>query len=196
MDRETLDFINDYVKALKDNNAVVFVGAGFSVDAGFFDWKKLLEPLAKKMGLEIEEENDLTALAQYFVDHVGGRGELNQILVDQYKKFDIILSEKHRILARLPIQIYWTTNFDTLIEQALIEVGKTPDVKKDQNDLSINLAKRDAIVYKMHGDIGTASETVITKHDYEDYHKTRELFSNAFKSDLVARTMLFTQVSH
>jgi len=191
MKPETIDFIQKYVRALKDNNAVVFAGAGLSVDSGFFDWKKLLAPLAKQLGLDIEEEYDLTALAQYFVDANGGRGEITQTLVDRYNQPDVKISEKHRILARLPIQAYWTTNFDILIEQALFEAGKTADVKRTQNDLLLNLSKRDAIVYKMHGDISLAHETVLTKHEYEDYNKIRELFSNAFKSDFVAKTFLF-----
>lgn len=188
---DTNDFINHYVKALKENNAVIFAGAGLSVAAGFFDWKQLLTPIAAKLRLDINEEYDLTALAQYFVDSQGGRGELNQILVEQYNRMNVKLSENYRILARLPIQTYWTTNFDSLIEQALKEAGKTPDVKKTQNDLSINIPKRDAIIYKMHGDISLAADTVLTKHEYEDYNKTRELYSNAFKADYVAKSFLF-----
>lgn len=196
-DRETESFIKNYVKALKERNAVVFAGAGMSVSQGFFDWKKLLKPIADKLGLDIEEEqHDLTALAQFFVDDHGGvRGELDQILVEEYGKTNLSVSENHRILARLPIQIYWTTNYDRLIENALVEAGKTPDIKKAQSDLTINLPKRDAIIYKMHGDIETVSETVLTKHEYEDYNKTRELFSNAFKSDYVSRTFLFVGFS-
>ena len=184
-------FIENYVKALKENNAVVFAGAGLSVELGFFNWRQLLSPIAKRLDLDIEEEYDLASLAQYFVDSVGGRGELNQILVEQYHTMNVKLSEKHRILARLPVQLFWTTNFDNLIEQALIDAGKTPDVKKTQDDLSINLPKRDAIVYKMHGDISAAADTVLTKHEYEDYNKNRELFSNAFKTDFISRTFLF-----
>ena len=147
-------FINNYVKALKQNNAVVFAGAGMSVSTGLFDWQKLLTPIARRLGLDIKQEPDLTALAQYFVDNQGGvRGELDQILVDEYGKMNIGITENHRILARLPIQIYWTTNYDRLIEDALREIGKTPDVKKTQTDLSVNYPKRDAIIYKMHGGI-------------------------------------------
>jgi len=186
-------FIDNYVKALREKNAVVFAGAGMSVEQGFFDWKRLLKPIADRLELDIDEEqNDLTSLAQYFVDNQGGvRGELDQILIEEYEKLNLLASENHRILARLPIQIYWTTNYDRLIETALKEEGKTPDIKKSQTDLTVNLPKRDAIVYKMHGDIGSVSETVLTKHEYEDYNITRELFSNAFKSDYVARTFLF-----
>ncbi|HKM01333.1 MAG TPA: SIR2 family protein [Sedimentibacter sp.] len=196
-DRDIESFINNYVKALKEKNAVAFIGAGMSVSQGFFDWKKLLKPLADKLGLDIDEEqHDLTALAQFFVDDQGGiRGELDQILVEEYGKTNMAVSENHRILARLPIQIYWTTNYDRLIEKALLEHGKTPDIKKAQSDLTVNLPKRDAIIYKMHGDIETVSETVLTKHEYEDYNKKRELFSNAFKSDYVSRTFLFVGFS-
>lgn len=191
MKKETIDFINTFVSALKENNAVVFCGAGMSVTSGYFNWKKLLSPVAEKLGLDIEEEYDLTQLAQFFVDDKRGRGELNQILADEFHKTGISHTENHRILARLPIQIYWTTNFDSLIEDSLKTQGKTPDVKRNQNDLSINLPRRDAIVYKMHGDINDISKVILTKHDYEDYYKTGELFSNAFKADFVSRTMLF-----
>lgn len=193
MGKETEAFINNYVKALKENNAVIFAGAGMSSSTGLFDWKKLLKPIAERLELDIDnEEHDLPALAQFFVDDQGGvRGELNQMLVEQYGKMDLTSSPNHTILARLPIQIYWTTNYDKHIEEALKKQGKTPDVKKTEVDLSINFPKRDAIVYKMHGDIETVSETVLTKHEYEDYNKSRELFSNAFKSDYVSRTFLF-----
>lgn len=191
--REIESFIDNYLKALKEKNAVVFAGAGMSVTQGFFDWKKLLKPIADKLGLDIDEEqHDLSRLAQMFVDDHGGiRGGLDQILLEEYGRINLSISENHRILARLPIQIYWTTNYDRLIETSLNEQGKTPDIKKSQSDLTVNLPKRDAIIYKMHGDIGTVSETVLTKHEYEDYNKTRELFSNAFKSDYVSRTFIF-----
>ena len=59
MEKETSDFISIYVKALKDNNAAVFAGAGLSVDSGFFDWSRLLEPIAERLGLDIREEHHL-----------------------------------------------------------------------------------------------------------------------------------------
>lgn len=191
--KEQESFINNYVKALKENNAVIFAGAGMSTSTGLFDWKKLLKPIADRLDLNIDdEEHDLPALAQFFVDDQGGvRGELNQLLVEQYGKMGLKSSFNHEILARLPIQIYWTTNYDRLIEDELKKQNKTPDIKKTEADLSVNLPKRDAIVYKMHGDIETVAETVLTKHEYEDYNKSRELFSNAFKSDYVSRTFLF-----
>jgi hypothetical protein len=186
------EFINEFVKDMRDGNTAIFAGAGLSVGPGYFDWKKLLEPIAKKLSLDINDEYDLTALAQYFVDNNGGiRSSLTQILANEFSKTKIVHSENHKILARLPIEIYWTTNYDDLIEKSLEQAGKLPDVKRSQSDLGVNVPKRDAIVYKMHGDVSDLANTVLTKHEYEDYNITRELFSNAFKADFVARTMLF-----
>ncbi len=142
MTNEITDFINDFVSALKENNAVIFAGAGMSVESGYFNWQKLMTPIAEKLELNISEEYDLAMLAQFFVDDKKGRGELNQILVNEFHKAGITLTENHRILSRLPIQIYWTTNFDSLIEDSLKAQGKTPDVKRNQDNLSINLPRR------------------------------------------------------
>ena len=190
-DKDTEEFIHEFLKALREDNLCIFAGAGLSVNSGYFDWKKLLKPVADKLNLDINDEYDLTALAQYFIDDKLSRVPLNQILVEEFNRTGITLSKNHSVLARLPISIYWTTNFDDLIEISLKKAGKSPDVKRNQDDLSMNVPHRDAIVYKMHGDITDITRTVIAKHDYEDYNKTRELFSNAFKADFVSRTMVF-----
>jgi hypothetical protein len=191
-DHTTEDFINEFVKAMREGNTAIFAGAGLSVSTGYFDWKKLLEPIAKKLQLDIKDEHDLTALAQFFVDNRGGiRHQLTKILAAEFSKTGITISENHRIIARLPIDVFWTTNYDDLIEKSLLAVGKLPDVKRNQDNLSVNIPKRDAIVYKMHGDLTDLANTVLTKHEYEDYNQKRELFSNAFKADFISRTMLF-----
>ena len=38
VDRETEDFLANYLKELNENNAAVFVGAGLSKAAGYVDW--------------------------------------------------------------------------------------------------------------------------------------------------------------
>lgn len=42
-----------------------------------------------------------------------------------------------QILARLPIRAYWTANYDQLIERALREAGKTPDIKYTNEHLAM-----------------------------------------------------------
>ncbi len=183
-------FVDSYVKAIEDRTAAVFAGAGLSIPAGFVDWRGLLKNIAKDVGLDIDEENDLVAVAQYHVNEKGGRHKINQSLVNEFSQ-EASLTENHRILARMPIQTYWTTNYDKLIESVLSDAGKTPDVKMTTKNLAINVPLRDAIVYKMHGDVSLPDEAVVTKDDYEDYSQKRQLFSTALQGDLLDKTFLF-----
>mgnify|MGYP002508910802 CR=1 FL=1 len=61
-------------------------------------------------------------------------------------------TQNHKILARLPISVIWTTNYDDLIEKAFGNVQKIVDVKSRNEHLSNTLANRECILYKMHGD--------------------------------------------
>lgn len=184
-------FIDDFSKALKENNAAIFAGAGLSSGAGFVNWTELLRSVAEELRLKIErEQHDLVSLAQYYCNEHGGRGKLNQIITDEFQRRASI-TENHRILARLPITTYWTTNYDTLIETALREIGKNPDVKIDPENLALTLSDRDAVVYKMHGDVSQVHKAVITRDDYEKYELTHSLFTTALQGDLVSKTFLF-----
>jgi hypothetical protein len=95
------------------------------------------------------------------------------------------------ILARLPVHTYWTTNYDKLIETALANARKVPDVKYTMEQLTVTKPKRDAVVYKMHGDIDHPTEVVITKDDYEKYPLKMGFFISALKGDLISKTFLF-----
>jgi hypothetical protein len=191
MEKHLANFIDTYTKAIKENNAAIFAGAGLSIPAGFVNWKDLLRDIAADLNLDIDKENDLIAVAQYHYNEKGGnRHKLNQLLINEFTQGTSI-TINHKILAALPIQTYWTTNYDKLIEKAIEEEGKTSDTKITQENLSINISKRDAIVYKMHGDVSLPDQAIITKDDYEGYNEKRLLYTTALRGDLVAKTFLF-----
>jgi hypothetical protein len=191
MKSEIKEFIRVYGQALKDNNAAVFAGAGLSKSCGFVDWKELMRDIAANLGLDVDKETDLIAIAQYHInERLGNRSIINQTVIDQFVK-DAELTENHRILARLPISSYWTTNYDNLIESAIKEAGKTPDEKKTSQNILTTLSKRDAVVYKMHGDVGQPNEAIIAKEDYETYGIKRGAYSIVLQSELLSKTFLF-----
>jgi len=155
------------------------------------NWKHLLKDIAADLNLDIDKENDLIAIAQYHYNEKGNkRHRLNQLLIDEFTQGTSVTAN-HKILAALPIQTYWTTNYDKLIEKALDQEGKTPDTKITPENLSVNIPQRDAVVYKMHGDVSLPDQAIITKDDYEGYNEKRLLFTTALKGDLVAKTFLF-----
>lgn len=191
MERENRNFIKNFAKEVKESNAAIFAGAGLSAGAGFVDWKTLLKPIADELGLDIQKEDNLVSVAQYHYNEKGqNRHRINQLLIEEFSR-DAKITENHRILARLPISTYWTTNYDKLIEKALEAAHKVPDVKYTVNQLANTKPKRDAIVYKMHGDVEHPSEAVLTKDDYEKYHIKFAPYITALSGDLVSKTFLF-----
>lgn len=194
MNTEISSFIDKYVKELKNNNAAMFIGAGFSKSAGFVDWKNLLRSIAEDLGLDVDKEYDLVSLAQYCYNKYGNRSLINDTIFNEFSK-DKDIDENHKIIARLPILTYWTTNYDSLIEDALNEEKRIVDIKYNNKQLSLTKPHRDAIVYKMHGDKNNPDEAILIKDDYEQYYKNHAPFITALSGDLISKTFLFVGFS-
>lgn len=180
-------------KNLETGRAALFVGAGLSAGAGFVDWKSLLKGIAKKVGLDLERESDLLAVAQYHVNaSQNNRTEIDQLIVDEFK-IRAKRHPNHDLIADLDLTTVWTTNYDHLLEQAFERAHKVYDAVIDAKDLRITSPRRDVVIYKMHGDVDRPGEAVLTKDDYIAYASTREreLFLNVLRSDLLSKTFLF-----
>jgi hypothetical protein len=183
--------IREYTRELHNKNAAVFAGAGLSMGSGYVDWRGLLRQLIADLGLDADKEHDLVTLAQYHCNQAGGsKAALTQTIFDYFKPTKTP-TPNHRILASLPIYTYWTTNYDKLIETALADAKKVPDVKYTLKHLSITRQYRDVSVYKMHGDVDHPADAVISKDDYESYPLRMSAFVSALRGDLVEKTFLF-----
>ena len=183
--------IRDFTHELHNRNAAVFAGAGLSKDAGYVDWKGLLRDIINDLGLNPDDDHDLITIAQYHCNQAAGnRSRLSQLILDYFGQTKNP-TPNHKILARLPIQTYWTTNYDKLIETALVEAKKVPDVKYTLKQLPLTRPDRDVVVYKMHGDVDHPYNTVISKDDYESYPLKMSPFISALRGDLVEKTFLF-----
>jgi hypothetical protein len=184
-------FVTNFVAAVAEDQAALFIGAGLSRPAGYLDWKGLLRQCALELNLDIDREQDLVAVAQYYLNRRHrDRSALNQLLKNEFDK-PAVVTANHQVIARLPIATIWTTNFDSAIESGLRAGGRSVDVKSRDQDLALPRKGRDAVVYKMHGDIARPDEVVICKEDYERYAKRHPVFQNALAGDLITKTFLF-----
>jgi hypothetical protein len=183
--------VREYTRELHNKNAAVFVGAGLSAASGYVDWAGLLAEIIQDLGLDPAQHHDLVTVAQYHCNQAGGnKTKLTQTIFNHFAPVKVPTAN-HRILARLPIFTYWTTNYDKLIERALEEAKKVPDVKYELKQLSVTRPDRDVVVYKMHGDIDHPADAVISKDDYEAYPLNMAPFVTALRGDLVEKTFLF-----
>lgn len=188
-------FIDAYVLELASGNAGIFAGAGMSAPAGFVDWKTLLKPLAEELHLDIAKEHDLLGVAQYHVNSKENqRNTLNQLLITNFA-VAAAPTESHKLIAKLPVSVIWTTNYDRLIEKAFDEEGRVLDVKYERTHFTTTKPNRTAVLYKMHGDIEHPDKAVLTKDDYEKYYDSHGEFLNALSGGLTERTFLFVGFS-
>ena len=184
-------FLREFTKELHNRNVAAFIGAGFSMSSGYVDWKTLLKHVIDDLDLDSEKEHDLVSVAQYYVNKSGSnKSALTGTILHNFGVAKAP-TKGHEILARLPIHTFWTTNYDRLIEKSLEDAKKVPDVKHTLEHLSVTWPNRDAVVYKMHGDVGDASNAVICKDDYERYPFKMGQFASLLKGDLIEKTFLF-----
>lgn len=123
--------------------------------------------MAERIGLNVNKEQDLLNVAQYFCN-LKGRTELENIILDSFPN-TTRPTKNHSLLALLPIDTYWTTNYDDLIEQALRDAYKKYIVITEDKQLKLHTRDMSAVIYKMHGDYQRPNDAVITRNDYEKY---------------------------
>lgn len=193
-DREQRKFIRDYGNKVLNGEGALFVGAGASRAAGFVDWRGLLTDVAEDLDLNIHKEHDLLALAQFHVNDKGGRGNLDDRLIEAFVK-DAVPTPVHEILSRLPIDTVWTTNYEQLLEHTYEASGRRVEVKLSIQNLAQARKGRDVTIYKMHGCVTQPHEAVLTKQDYELYDVKRRLFTDSLKGDFIEKTLLFVGFS-
>lgn len=188
--RDIESFIKEFVKDLAENNVAVFAGAGMSKSAGFVNWADLLRDIATELGLSVDKEHDLISLAQYHVNENRGKARINKKILEEFAQ-EAEATDNHKVLARLPVTTFWTTNYDTLIEDSLKSANKVVDIKHQVKQLANTRPKRDVVIYKMHGDVHHPADAIITKEQYESYYKTHEAFVTTLSGDLISKTFLF-----
>lgn len=185
--RNKVVILDMLVKEMQAGHLCIFAGAGLSAESGYVNWKTLLQPMGDMLGLNMNM--DLTLLAQYFANRYT-RNELNKTIVEEFNKIPRNNNNMH-ILASMPIFKYWTTNYDSIIEDELKKTGKKVEVIYNQLQFKYPQYDTDAMVYKMHGDKSVPDEVVLCKEDYKKYDEKRMIFKQNLMVDLISNTFLF-----
>ena len=187
-------FLKEFPKAVADDAAAIFVGAGVSIGAGYPSWKELLQDIGEELGVRSGDVLDLAALAQWSISRSAGKTRIltvirNEVGVD--KPVPVPLE----VIARLPIRTIWTTNYDRLIERAFSAIGRPVDTISASSDLAIRARPGAARLYKMHGSVDRLDDIVISTDDYELYRNRRGAFLPLLQAHMTSFSMLFVGLS-
>ncbi len=115
---------------------------------------------------------------------------MNNQLIEQFDR-RLESTRNHELLAQLPINFFWTTNYDSLIEDSLRDAGHVVAVNHSQEQLTSRSSSANVVVYKVHGDKSRPDQCILSSDDYERFTDTRGQFVELLRGALVEKTFLF-----
>ena len=118
----------ELIKLVASGEATLMVGAGSSARVGYVTWKGLLEELEDLAnrcgpGLDQRQRGDDLAYAEDIKSHIQKTADIGKYydLLDQlFKPKSPAYDEFHSLLIDLPFRGILTTNYDTVLEEALL----------------------------------------------------------------------------
>jgi SIR2-like domain len=174
--------------AVQRGACILFLGAGVHAPAptgSDFQYsdadrppfgRELSKTLADSFGLHEhfpgEDEANLQRVALFY-ELVCSRRQLVEA-VQNAVQTDKTPSPMLRALAQLDFPVIITTNYDQLLETALVQAGKQPRVAVYTPHMEATTDHRDPrpqspVVFKIHGDVFRHETMVITDEDYIDF---------------------------
>ena len=181
--------------SIRKEQVVLFVGSGFSIKAGAPRSCDLVEAFMN--GMTEEERSSLQGRQLDYVsgefEEAYGREKLLEILEKQmnFEKKDL---SDHDAIRKIPhFHAIITTNYDTLLEDTY---GEDCYVIRTTEDC-VHIPGDKVIVYKIHGDLKSKDNIILTKRDYTNFFeggRNSELWS-VVKTELLRHDVLFAGYS-
>ena len=179
----------DISNSIAAGDAVLFVGAGLSVDAGAPNWDAFIDVLRSALDPPTSESDPLL-VAQFYRNQFGDH-RLHSLLRQTLCQPAIRFSESHKIISTLPITAFCTTNYDTLLEDALRASGKSVHVISTDRELAYWNESRETQILKLHGDINNASTVVLGLDDYVRFARNNAAMQRKLVDLLSYRSVTF-----
>ena len=178
---EDFDLLADRIR---NGNCTPFLGAGAvsTIPTG----SALAERWAGEYGLPASPAHDLAQVAQAMAvrrkDMMFPKDEMIKQIRDADSPNFASEKEPHGALARLPLPVYLTTNYDSFLTRALKVEDKTPhqhvccwnsvlrrDSQVPKLPRGFEPTERQPLVFHLHGHAGLRTSMVLTEDDYLDF---------------------------
>lgn len=198
------------LRRIKAGKCTPFLGAGAcygTLPLG----GKIAKDWAKKYKYPLDDHTNLARVAQYLAVEYDPTFPKERLL-EQFQKTSPPNFEKsneiHRVLAKLPLPTYMTTNYDDFMKQALEIENRAPRREICQwnklldyedsvfaKDPDYNPTVANPLVFHLHGHNGMAESLVLTEDDYLDFlvriSEDKELINKRIRKEFVKTSLLF-----
>lgn len=187
--------MNDLAEAIRNKKAILFAGAGLSMNLGLPSFNSLIGRLAEELGFDSElfhMSGDYLSLAEYYYQIKGKLGPLRSWMDTTWHSGDIDISESliHKAIVELELSAIYTTNYDRWLEKSF-DYWEKP-YSKIANVSDIASAKEDQTqIIKFHGDFDDDKSIVLTESSYFERMNFESPLDIKLRSDVLGKTVLF-----
>lgn len=175
----------------KNNKLSVFVGSGVSLLSGLPKWDDLIKSMLKEMpNLNYDESklssDDYLKISQIYFNTYGEEKYKDKVK-GSFKK-DCTPNKIHDLIFALHPNHILTTNYDNLLEQEAVKVGRNFSVINA--DDVVSSAQSSSYIVKVHGDF-SSSNFVFKEQDYLDYEQNYKLIDKLVKTIFSTNLVIF-----
>lgn len=164
---------NRLVRQLKDGDCIPFIGAGAcygSLPTG----GQLARTYADRFDYPFADVDDLARVMQYAAFEVGDAVDLKRQVARELSAYPApdfgAPASAHGLLARYPLPLYLTTNYDTFMSQALAQRGREPQIDvcpwyRTASEQIVDPRSDAPAVFHLHGSVTDPPSMVLTQDD-------------------------------
>jgi hypothetical protein len=187
------------VSAVRDHRAILFVGAGVSMNLGLPSFRQLVDHIGEELGFDadiFQTFGDYQGLAEYYVLE-RTIGPLRSWMDRSWhpESVKIADSEVHRLIVELNFPIIYTTNYDRWLERAHEAHGRTVHKIAGVGDLVKPKVPGATEIIKFHGDFDDDASIVLTESSYFQRMGFETPLDIRLRSDSLARPLIFVGYS-
>lgn len=187
--------MKDLIQSIRERKAILFAGAGLSINLGLPSFRGLIDHLADELGFDhdlFRISGDYLSLTEYYFQQIGKLGPLRSWMDTTWHGSEVDISKSiiHKIIVELDFPTIYTTNYDRWIEKSYKYMDK--EYSKIANVADLASTKNGATeIIKFHGDFDDDDSIVLTESSYFERMSFESPLDIKLRSDVLGKTILF-----
>lgn len=188
--------MDNLFELIRNEEVVIWAGAGLSISAGYPSGKNLCEILLQNLSKSDRELFDNNLLLPDLAEEIyrikgNNKNWIIRILKKTFLDSKPKTKEFHDKIALIPhFRTIITTNYDKLFEDSF---GDKAQLLLSNNHIAY-VEKNKTEIFKVHGDLSIPESIIITKSDYNNFFSLKredEVYWTVIKERLSTKSVLF-----